>query len=111
MSEPENHGAVDDPQFDVVRVTEFSLRDEIAEDVVPNDDPVVSLTPTRKELRRWVVGGVGGLIALAILLSFLFVLFRPSSAEFAVQLLQIVLLGLAGLAGCVVGVLLGRDQL
>lgn len=111
MSEPEDLGGADDPQFDVVRVTEFSLRDEIAEDLVPNEDPVFSLAQTRNELRRWVVGGVGGLIALAILLSFVFVLFRPSSAEFAVQLLQIVVLGLSGLAGCVVGVLLGRDQL
>jgi hypothetical protein len=111
VSEPESRSGVDDPQFDVVRVTEFSLRDEIAEDVVPNEDPVVSLAQTRNELHRWVVGGVGGLIALAILLSFVFVLLRPSSAEFALQLLQIVVLGLAGLAGCVVGVLLGRDQL
>ncbi|MGH3794018.1 MAG: hypothetical protein ACRDSP_03935 [Pseudonocardiaceae bacterium] len=111
MSEPENHGGADDPQFDVVRVTEFSLRDEITEDVVPNEDPVTSFTQAKNGLRHWVVGGIGGLIAFAILLSCVLVLLRPSAAEFAVQLLQIVVVGLVGLAGCVVGVLLGRDQI
>lgn len=101
----------DHTELAVVRITEFGSRDEITEDLVPSDDPVTSLESTRQVMRRWVVGGVWALMALAMILSFVIVLFRPALAEFAGQFLQLVVGGLIGLAGSVVGFLVGRDKL
>ena len=95
----------------VVRITEFGSRDDITEDLVPSDDPVTLFEAAKKELRRWVVGGVWALMALAMLLSFVLVLLRPSLAEFAGQFLQLVVGGLIGLAGSIVGFLVGRDKM
>ena len=95
----------------VVRITEFGSRDDIMEDLVPSENPVALFESTKKELRRWVVGGVWALMALAMLLSFVLVLLRPSLVEFAGQFLQLVVGGLIGLAGSIVGFLVGRDKL
>lgn len=111
LTEQDDLDRPDDTELAVVRITEFGARDDIAEDLVPNEDPVTSLKSARNELRRWIVGGVGALMALAMLLSFILVLSRPSLAEFAGQFLQLVIGGLIGLAGSIVGFLLGRDKL
>ncbi|HEU0086741.1 MAG TPA: hypothetical protein VFQ77_03685 [Pseudonocardiaceae bacterium] len=111
MAETDDLASTGDAAFGIVHIPEFGVRDEITEDLPPSDDPVIVLEHAKNELRRWVVGGVGGLIALAMLLSFVLVLLRPSLAEFAGQFLQLVVGGLVGLAGSVVGFLFGRDQL
>lgn len=111
MAERDDLDQPDGAEFGVVHVAEFSLPDEIVEDLAPREDPVTALELSKNELRRWVVGGVGALIALAMVLAFVLVLFRPSLVEFAGQFLQLVVGGLVGLAGSVVGFLFGRDQM
>lgn len=111
LNERDDLGRPEPAEFAVVRITEFGARDEIAEDLMPGEDPVTALESTKQETRRWVVGGVWTLMALAMILSFVIVLFRPALAEFASQFLQLVVGGLIGLAGSIVGFLVGRDKL
>lgn len=111
LTDKDELGRSDHTELAVVRITEFGARDEISEDLVPSEDPVTLLESTKQEMRRWVVGGVWALMALAMILSFAIVLFRPALVEFAGQFLQLVVGGLIGLAGSIVGFLVGRDKL
>lgn len=111
MTEQRNLDQPANSELAVVRITEFGSREDITEDLVPGEDPVALLESAKKELRRWAMGGVWALMALAMLLSFVLVLLRPSLAEFAGQFLQLVVGGLIGLAGSIVGFLVGRDKL
>ena len=111
MTEQRHLDQSENSELAVVRITEFGARDDITEDLVPSENPVTLFESAKKELRRWVVGGVWALMALAMLLSFVLVLLRPSLAEFAGQFLQLVVGGLIGLAGSIVGYLVGRDKL
>ncbi|MCA1671783.1 MAG: hypothetical protein LC799_06120 [Actinobacteria bacterium] len=111
MTEQQDLGQLDNSELAVVRITEFGSRDDITEDLVPSEDPVALFESAKKELRRWIVGGLWTLMALAMLLSFVLVLLRPSLAEFAGQFLQLVVGGLIGLAGSIVGFLIGCDKL
>lgn len=92
-------------------MTLLADRDDISEDLVPGEGAVTTLEQAKNELRRWVIGGVGALIALAMTLSFLLTLLRPGLAEYSVQFLQVVVGGLIGLAGTAVGFLFGRETM
>lgn len=111
MTEQRNLDQPDSSDLAIVRITEFGSRDDITEDLVPSENPVALFESTKKELRRWAMGGVWALMALAMLLSVVLVLLRPALAEFAGQFLQLVVGGLIGLAGSIVGFLVGRDKL
>lgn len=83
---------------------------DIHENVVPTNKVVAYIESANIELRRWVVGGVGSLIALLMILSAMIVMVRPEAANFASSYVQTGLAGLIGIAGSVVAFLFTRDK-
>jgi hypothetical protein len=83
---------------------------DIDEDFIPPNKAVAYTESANIELRRWVVGGVGGLIALLLILAPAVVVVRPEAANFASSYVQTGLAGLIGIAGSVVAFLFVRDK-
>lgn len=86
--------------------------DPFTENQQPREQP---LTLAKREaeksaLRRWVIVGLGALIALTIILSFILVAIQPTLGEYVLKLSQPVLSGLIGLAGSAVGFLFARSE-
>lgn len=83
---------------------------DIDEDVEPGTRPIVRFEKANNRLRRWIVAGLGILLAWVLGLAPLMVLVRPELVDFATSYTQVSIGGLLGIAGSVVGFLFAREQ-
>lgn len=109
MSETEERPNPDPPG----ESTKASLRhllpgQDIREDIIPGDQPVAQMQKEAAniQLRRWIVLGLGILMAIILIVTPLVAVIDPA---FARDYLQIALTGLFGLGGPVVGFLFARE--
>lgn len=61
------------------------------------------------QLRRWIIGGIGALLAVTIIYSVSVVLIRPELADFVKDFAQLVVGALIALGATAVGFLFGRN--
>jgi hypothetical protein len=85
---------------------------DIDEDIIPPENKPVArrVAEANIQLRRWIVAGIGGLIALILLIASILALARPELTDFARNFLQVALTGMFGLGGTVVGFLFAREK-